>query len=515
MKDGTRLVGAKTLLPPLGLLTVAALLPPEWEVRLVDLEVRPLNEKDWDWAEIVMLSGMLVQREGLLALLREARERGKITVVGGPYASSCSDDVLRVGCDFLLRGEVEHTIGELFSALSKGERSGVFSSAEKPDLAASPLPRFDLIDFNDYAVLGIQTSRGCPFECEFCDVVNVYGRRIRYKSPERVIEELEALYRLGWRNEVIFCDDNFIGSKTHAQAILQEIIPWMKARGWPFSFLTQVSVNLGQDLEMIDLMTEANFAVVFVGIETPDEESLARARKYQNIRNPLLESVNNIGKNGIAVIGSFVLGFDGEGKGAGERIAAFVAQTSIPVVMVNVLQAPPNTKLWTRLKEEGRLLKEIPDGNGTGTWPNFVPTRPVNEIMEEYGALWAHLYEPSRYLDRSYRYYLAMRPAPSAVGMRQGSGTFGNRVGFSKPPLRKRLFYLLGALRLMWWQGVKPPFRRQFWRQVVGIARNNPSRLERYLQTCALGESLIRMTPKITKKLAVHQLSRRTDSQGA
>jgi hypothetical protein len=240
-----------------------------------------------------------------------------------------------------------------------------------------------------------------------------------------------------------------------------------------------------------------------------------RTRKFQNVRGPLRESVDNMGRNGIAVIGSFVMGFDGEAKGAGERIAAFVERASIPVVMVNLLHALPNTDLWTRMRNEGRLLDEIPDGNSTGTRPNFVPTRPVNEIMEEYDALWAHLYEPSHYLYRSYRYCLAMKPVSSSAAVQNGSGASGDRVKRSKPRLRRTLLNALAPLRLLWQQGVRSSLRGQFWRQMIEIARKNPSRVDIYLQTCAFGESLIRMTPNIRKRMAVHQLSQQTDSQGA
>ena len=200
----------------------------------------------------------------------------------------------------------------------------------------------------------IQTSRGCPFDCEFCDVVNLFGRKPRYKTPKQVIAELETLYRLGARGCVFICDDNFIGSKKHARALLQELTPWLRSRGEPFSFLTQASVNLGQDPEMIDLMTEANLREVFIGIESPDEKVLETSRKYHNIKNPLVESLNNLKKNGMEVMGSFIIGLDGETKGAGERICAFIEQTDIPVAMLGVLQAAPHTSLWHRLEREGQ-----------------------------------------------------------------------------------------------------------------------------------------------------------------
>jgi len=509
------IAGSKTLFPPLGLLTVASLLPSDFDVRLVDLNVRPPREADWDWADVVMLSGMLVQREGLHELLREAKRRNKTTVVGGPYASSCPEDVSSAGCDFLMVGEVETTMGRLVDALREGRKAGAFPCKEKPDVSQSPIPRFDLIDFRDYAAMGIQTSRGCPFDCEFCDVVNLYGRKIRYKTPDRIVEELETLYRLGWRHEVFLCDDNFIGSRKHARAILEALIPWMKRHGEPFSFFTQVSVNLGQDRELIDLMTEANFATVFIGLETPDEEALTRAGKLHNIRNPMLECLNTITGNGLSVIGSFVLGLDGETKGAGRRITDFVEESGLAMVMINLLQAFPATRLWERLKREGRLLEEIPDGNVTSSRQNYIPTRPTSEVVEEYGSAWERLYDRSRFLERAYRQLLFMRPTRRAIGLQNETPDSNATVPRSRSPLRRRLYSLAGFFRILWWQGVKPKSRAQFWQQFIGILRKNPSRYIRYLDACAFGESLIRMAPQIRGKVGGRQSLKETAHRGA
>ena len=266
------------------------------------------------------------------------------------------------------------------------------------------------MQLDDYATFSIQTSRGCPFDCEFCDVVNLFGRKPRHKTPKQVIAELETLYRLGAVGNMFFCDDNFIGSKKKAQALLQEIITWSKSRGTPYRFLTQASVNLGQDQEMIELMIAANLWEVFIGIESPDENVLETSHKYHNIKNPLVESLYNLKRSGMEVIGSFIIGLDGEKSGAGERICAFIEQTEIPVTMLGVLQAAPNTRLWQRLEKEGRLRKDMGDDMGTFSALNYEPDRPEAEIMQEYVEAWDYLYEPSRYLARVYRYYLAMRP---------------------------------------------------------------------------------------------------------
>ncbi len=354
-RDATRLQGIKTSKPPLGLLTVAALLPWEWELRLTDLNTRRLTEQDWQWADLIMLSAMFIQGEGLLALTQEAKHRGKTVVAGGPYPTSLPEAALAAGCDFVVRGEGENTI-PLFLAAMRDGKTGVIENSEKPDLTVSPIPRFDLLRLNDYQGSTIQTSRGCPFDCEFCDVVNLFGRIPRYKTPKQVIAELETLYRLGASGDVFICDDNFIGDKKHARAILQELTPWQKSRGGPFTFLTQVSVNLGQDLALVDLMTATNLGRVFIGIESPDEKVLETSRKYHNIKNPLVESVNNLKKNGMTVMGSFILGLDGETPGAGKRICSFIEQTDIPINMLGLLQAPPHTRLWQRLEREGHFF---------------------------------------------------------------------------------------------------------------------------------------------------------------
>jgi len=416
-----RLSGAKTQAPPLGLITVAALLPDEWELRLVDLNTRTLTEDDWNWSDMVMASGMLGQRASLLAIVREAKERGKRVVVGGPYPTAVPEDVLGAGVDFVVRGEGENTVPLLLEALREGKTGGIIENQEKPDMSTSPVPRYDLLRLRDYAYLLIQTSRGCPFESEFCDVVSLLGRKPRYKSADQVIEELERLYHLGWRKAVFVADDNFIGSKKHARAILEKLIPWQKSKGDPFGFMSQASVNLGRDPEMIDLMTAANFGSVFIGIESPDEEVLRLTHKYQNIQNSAADAVAAINRNGLMVQGSFIIGFDGEKKGVDDRVCALVEATGIPLVMINLLHALPGTQLWKRLEREGRLTENMVVGEYmTGDRMNFVPNRPEREILEEFEQTWDYLYEPERYLARVSRYYLNMRPTRAATAAKKG-----------------------------------------------------------------------------------------------
>ncbi len=496
-----QLRGSKTVNPPLGLITVAALLPSEWELRLVDLNVRGLTEEDWQWAEVVLLSAMYIQRVGLLALVREAKRRGKTVVAGGPYPTSLPESCLEAGCDFVVRGEGENTVPLLLEAMRQG-KTGIIANNQRPALETSPVPRFDLLHPNDYSAFTIQTSRGCPFDCEFCDVVNLFGRIPRYKTPKQFIAELDSLYRLGARGSVFICDDNFIGSKKHAQTLLQELIPWLRSRGEPFRFLTQASMNLGQDLEMIDLMIAANFDKVFIGIESPDENVLHLSHKYQNIKNPLVESLQKINQYGLAIVGSFIIGMDGEKKGAGKRICAFMEQTAIPMAMLGVLLAAPHTRLWHRLEKEGRLRPDMGGDLGTFSAMNFEPCRPETDIMQEYIDAWDHLYEPSRYLSRTYRHYLAMRPAPraqvdSAAGQSTNDLIFGQGMTW-----RRKLVEIKALFKIIWWQGIRTPYRRQFWTQLMGILRKNPTRFAEYIGTCAMGEDLFNMRQVVREKAA-------------
>ncbi|MBI4964400.1 MAG: B12-binding domain-containing radical SAM protein [Desulfomonile tiedjei] len=507
--DACEFLGRKALTPPLGLITVAALLPEQWEFRLVDLVARGLTEDDWNWAEIVMISGMIVQRDSLLALVKEAKQRGKRIVVGGPYPTSLPNEALEAGCDFLVRGEGESAIPLFLEALEQGKTSGIVENQNKPDMSDSPTPRFDLLNFDDYIALGVQTSRGCPFDCEFCDIVNLYGRKPRYKSADQLINELDTIYRLGWRREVFITDDNFIGSKTHSRNLLSKLIPWMKSHGEPFSFWTQTSVNLGQDLELIDLLTEANFSTVFLGIESPDEDILALNRKVQNIQNPLLESVANINANGLSIVASFVIGFDNERPGAGERICSFVETAGIPIAALNMLQALPNTRLWERLSKEGRLLENQTSGQTSGARMNFIPTRPESEITEEYLAAWDYLYEPSRYLERAYRYFRKMRPTRAAKAKREGESVPASRT-LESPSKRQIGQDLSRFLRFSWKQGILSDHKVQYWSQLLGMWRNNPSRLVKYLNDCGLGENMISF-----KKVVRERMGRLATDEGA
>jgi len=372
------MAGLKAVLPPLGIITVAALLPTDWELRFCDRNVNEEPEADWEWCDLVILSAMLVQKPDFQSLIRKAVGLGKPVAVGGPYPTSVPDDALAAGADFLVLDEGEMTISLFLEALKRGETQGVFRSLEKPDVSQSPMPRFDLLQRDQYFMMAMQFSRGCPFNCEFCDIISLYGRKPRTKEPQQAIAELQALYDLGWRGSLFIVDDNFIGNQRNVKRFLRELIPWMQQHNYPFTFLTEASVNLAEDDELLQLMGKAGFYAVFLGIETPDQDSLAVTRKVQNTRNPLVEACAKINEAGLLIYAGFILGFDGERDGAGERIQTFIEATSIPQPMLGVLQALPNTALWERLKRENRLLDDSVHPTGDqNTLMNFVPTRPI------------------------------------------------------------------------------------------------------------------------------------------
>ncbi len=458
------LVDCKALLPPLGMITVAAILPQEWEFRLVDHNIREITDSDWDWAELVIISGMIVQKNDLLLQIAEAKNRDKLVAVGGPYATTSPQEVQ--AADFLILDEGEITLPMFIAAIERGDRSGVFRATEKPAVTETPIPRYDLLDLNAYDNMSVQFSRGCPFQCEFCDIIVLYGRKPRTKTPEQLIAELERIYDLGWRGAVFMVDDNFIGNKRNVKLLLKELKVWMAEKGYPFGLTTEASVDLAQDDELMELMVECNFKKVFLGIETPDQESLALTSKFQNTRDPLTESIDKITRAGMQVMAGFIIGFDGEKPHAGDRIVQFVEQTAIPMAMFSMLQALPSTALWNRLEKEGRLLNSEANINQT-TLMNFVPTRAIEDIATEYVNAFWQLYDPKAYLDRIFRYYMKLGDAKNVVSKRTSWKT-------------------IRALGLLLWnQGVIAQTRSLFWRNLIQVLLKKPRQLEIYLTLCA------------------------------
>jgi radical SAM superfamily enzyme YgiQ (UPF0313 family) len=469
------MAGLKASIPPLGIITVASLLPEDWEIRFHDRNVTEETDADWEWCDIVILSAMLAQKQDFLAQIQKAVQLGKKVAVGGPYPTSVPEAALNAGAHYLILDEGEITVPNFLEAIDKGETQGVFRTAEKPDVTKSPIPRFELLKRDSYLMMAIQFSRGCPFNCEFCDIISLYGRKPRTKEPSQTLAELQTLYDLGWRGSLFIVDDNFIGNQRNVKRLLRELIPWMQERNYPFTFLTEASVNLAEDAQLLELMAKAGFYGVFLGIETPDQDSLQVTRKLQNTRNPLVEACRTINQAGLLIYAGFIIGFDGERAGAGDRIRAFVEETGIPQPMLGVLQALPNTALWQRLTQEQRLLEtlgavEVGDQNSL---MNFTPTRPMAEIAKEYvDALWT-MYEPKNYLKRCLQQCLNIT---------------------ANPKLQQNMYFPPGkglrlVAQLIWHQGIRnSEIRAQFWQQLWIILRTKPQFLNMYLGLCAAGE---------------------------
>jgi len=449
--------------PPLGLITVAALLPPTWTIRLVNRNAEELTESDLEWADLVMTGGMLPQRRDALSLIDLCRARGKPVVVGGPDATSSPDIYRRA--DFLVLGEAEGIIDQFVEAWSAGANEGVFQAAKfQVDVTKSPVPRFDLLKPEHYLYIGVQFSRGCPFNCEFCDIIELFGRVPRTKSNEQMLTELDALRRIGYRGHVDFVDDNFIGNKKAVKRLLPALRDWQRERGYPFRFSTEASINLADDSQLLQMMRDANFFAVFVGIESPDTETLISTQKKQNTRRSIAESVHKIYGAGMFVLAGFIVGFDTEKGSVAEQMVECVEATSIPVCMVGLLTALPNTQLTRRLEREGRLLPlEMDKGDQCTAGLNFVTLRPRRDVLADFRAILEGVYRPAAYFGR-------VRAAARAL----------DRPDHATERSLKDMLRDLGALgRLTWHMTVqKPELRRQFWRTVIECVRNNPRSLQ-------------------------------------
>ncbi|MBW2396101.1 MAG: B12-binding domain-containing radical SAM protein, partial [Deltaproteobacteria bacterium] len=354
-------VGKKASIPPLGLLTVAAMFPDDWSLRLVDLNVRPLRDEDLGWADAVFTSSMIVQRDSLFEVVQRCRRVGVPVVAGGPYPTALHEGIQAQfepgqGIDHFVLGEVETIFAGFLSDLRQGLAKPVYGSAEKPDVGTTPVPRFDLIDPDDYGSMALQFSRGCPFDCEFCDITALYGRRPRTKSPEQMVVELEAIHRTGWRGSLFLVDDNFIGNKRNALQLLEAVKKWQEAHGYPFSFMTEASVNLAKIPELLKAMQESGFTMVFLGIESPGEAALEKTSKGQNLGEGeragsyLRRAVHTLQTHGMEVSGGFIIGLDGDEEF--DSHLHLTRQAGIPMAMAGLLTALEGTKLHARLARE-------------------------------------------------------------------------------------------------------------------------------------------------------------------
>lgn len=405
-KHALKFVHKKSNLPPLGVLTVAALLPAEWNKKVVDMNTDRLRERDIRWADYVFISAMNIQRDSTRQVIDRCKALGKKIVAGGPLFTAEHENYDDV--DHLLLYEGEICIPKFLDDLARGTPKHLYDFEGYPELADTPIPAWELINPHKYMMLSLQYSRGCPFHCEFCNVVSLFGHRPRTKAVPQIIEELEVIYRQGWNGGVFFVDDNFIGNKKKLkEEVLPALVAWMRERKYPFSFFTEASINIADDEELMNLMAEAGFDNVFIGIETVDEDSLAECNKVQNTQRDMVESVKIIQRHGMQVQGGFILGFDSDKPTIFQRMTAFIQQSGIVTAMVGMLNAPKGTKLYERMEQEGRLLNDF---SGTNTDINFAPKMDVNELQAGYSDVVHSIYSPANYYRRIQEFLENFRP---------------------------------------------------------------------------------------------------------
>ena len=407
-RHALKFIGRKASFPPLGLLTVAAMLPAEWEKRLVDMNVRPLTDEELEWADYVFVSAMTIQRTSAQEVIARSRKKGVKTVAGGPLFTACHDDFPDV--DHLVLGEAELTFPPFLADLLKGAARHLYSDERWADLNTTPIPLWELLEVGNYAAMNIQYGRGCPFDCEFCDITALFGRKPRSKGREQLIAELDSLYIRGWRGAIFFVDDNFIGDKRKLKKeILPAIIGWMEEKGRPFYFYTEASIDLADDPQLMELMVRAGFEEVFIGIETPNEESHAESGKVQNRNRDLLASVKFIQRAGLQVHGGFIVGFDSDPPSILDRQILFIQESGIVTAMVGLLSAIRGTRLHTRMSKEGRLLGEG-TGNNMVIDLNFVTRMNTDELIGGYRNIIDTIYLPKNYYQRVIRLLREYRP---------------------------------------------------------------------------------------------------------
>ncbi len=396
-KHALSFISRKAAFPPLGLLTVAAMLPAQWEKRLVDVNVTPLSDEILAWADMVLVSAMLVQETGAKDVIARAKAMGKIIVAGGPAMTAQPERFQ--GVDHFVLNEAEITLPLFLEDLRLGIPKPVYTSAERPDIALTPVPQWDLLNFRDYVTMSVQYSRGCPFDCEFCDIVVMNGHRPRVKSPDQMLREIESLYDTDWRGTVFIVDDNFIGNIASVKQFLPRLIDWQKAHGFPFKFMTEASINLAHDDDLIRMMSKANFHKVFIGIESPSTASLDECGKIQNLKTDIPEAVVKLHQHGLQVMGGFIVGFDSDTESIFEQQIRFIQQVGIVTAMVGLLNALPRTRLWRRLQSENRLLQETSGENTDGTL-NFIPKMDADALVAGYRRIIGELYSRRIYYKR-------------------------------------------------------------------------------------------------------------------
>jgi radical SAM superfamily enzyme YgiQ (UPF0313 family) len=440
-KHALRFIRKKAVSPPLGLMTVAAMLPTGWNKRLVDLNATGLSQKDLEWSDYVFISGMVVQRESARALIARSKAAGKKVVAGGPLFTLEYDQFPEV--DHFVLNEAELTLPPFLADLAYGRPQRIYATGEYPDILLTPPPLWELANFKNYDSISIQFSRGCPFHCDFCNITSLLGHRPRTKSAPQIVAELDRLYALGWRKNIFFVDDNFIGNKKILKTeVLPALIEWRKGKvGMAFS--TEVSINLADDDELMRFMTQAGFDTIFVGIETPNEDSLVECSKNQNKGRDLVANVKKLQRAGLQVQGGFIVGFDNDTTSIFQQQFEFIQKSGIVTAMVGLLQAPPGTRLYERLKGEGRLVNEISGDNADGS-TNIIPSMGLETLREGYRKLVEQIYTPKLYYARVMTFLREYQPP--------------------KIHLRIEPQYVMALWRSIYQLGIRGAGRAQYWK---------------------------------------------------
>ncbi len=456
-KHALRFVSKKAAHPPLGLLTVAAMLPGGWEKRLVDMNVSPLRDEDIRWADYVFISAMVVQRGSAREVIGRCHGLGKKVVAGGPLFTSEYEEFDEV--DHLVLDEGECTLPPFLADLEAGTPRHIYTSKERPDITRTPIPDWSLLDLGKYSAMSIQYSRGCPYDCEFCDIIILNGRKPRTKTAAQMLAELDAVYNTGWRGGLFIVDDNFIGNKRKLKAeVLPAIIEWSRRRRYPFTFYTEVSINLADDEELMHLMAEAGFNRVFVGIETPNEASLAECGKFNNENRDMVAAVKKIQAFGMEVQGGFIVGFDSDPLSIFRSQIEFIQKSGIVTAMVGLLNAPRGTRLYQRLRRENRLLQDT-TGDNTDCSMNFIPKMNYDTLITGYKHVLHSIYAPKQYYERILTFLKEYHPRhlPRANAL--------------------HWYHVKGFFRSMWALGIAERGRRYFWRMALATLFRRPKLL--------------------------------------
>ena len=473
-KHVLRFVSKRSTFPPLGLLTIAAMLPSDWQLKLVDLNVERLKDSDLRWADYVMISAMIIHKQSVHEMVARCTTFKKRVIAGGPLFTTGHDAFPAI--QHFVLGEAEDVMAQLVADMRAGTLQPQYSPTDRPDIKRVPAPRWDLIDFRHYVTMAVQFSRGCPYDCEFCDIIIMNGRVPRTKTPAQLIAELEALRLQGWKDMVFIVDDNFIGDKNRTKALLRELIAWRERVQPSMGFFTEASVNLADDKELCDLMVKAGFKKVFVGIETPSVESLQECHKVQNKGRDLVETVKTLQRAGLEVMGGFIVGFDSDRQDVFKQQFDFIQRSGVVTAMVGLLSALPQTKLYHRLKKEGRLVADA-TGNNTEAVLNFKPKLNREFLQSGYRDLMKRLYEPKAYYQRIRTFLKHHRP--------------------SGPRLRLSPADFQAFLKSFWLLGIWDRNRHTYWRFFWSTLLRRPGQLRYAIELAIIGYHFRRVASRL------------------